>query len=65
MAMENHRKMMENGGLMGFMVDIWIYPLVSSNMAGNRKSPINGDLNRNITDFYGPCSSKPSLITGV
>ena len=34
MAMENHRKMMENGGLMGFMVDIWIYPLVSSNMAG-------------------------------
>ena len=29
----------ENAGLMGFMVDIWIYPLVSSNMPGN--SPVN------------------------
>ena len=28
------------------------------------KSPINGGVNKTITDFYGPFSSQPSLITG-
>ena len=47
---------------MEFMVDIWIYPLNQTWLAG--KSSMNVGLNRNITHFYGPFSSTPRLITG-
>ena len=40
------------------------YPLVSSNMGSWKIPELNGGFNRKITDFYGPFSGLPCLITG-
>ena len=49
------------------MVVLWdllgCYPLISSNMAGKSPSCCWRFYEKTITDFYGPCSSTPCLMT--